>query len=145
MAAGLLYKTAEALSERGIAPEVFSDFLTKHGVDISKHAFDIHNLVEMIFTADNHTLYREDYLSFLSMYQKLGLKNNLQNELLISLGYTYVDTHKDMRIGSRGKQPETLSASELANYVFENYPLVGEYQFSKTEKEKLLSEATNTL
>lgn len=143
MAADLLYKTEAALSERGIAPEVFSDFLTKHGVDISKHAFDIHNLVEMIFTADNHTLYREDYLSFLSMYQKLGLKNNLQNELLNSLGYTYVDTHKDMRIGSRGKQPETLSASELANYVFENYPLVGEYQFSKTEKEKLLSEATN--
>lgn len=144
METDLLFKTETALSERGISPETLSTFLIKEGVNIQQNALKIQELVEFLFSADNNTIYRDDYAAISGKFQIIGLRKlPSQMEFLNILGYTYVSTHRDMRIGDRKKASESLTAEELAYYVFENYPLVGEYRFSPAEKEKLLSSATN--
>lgn len=61
MATDLLYKTAARLSDMGISPEAFSDFLIGRGVDIKQNALRIDELVKIALSADNRVIYREDY------------------------------------------------------------------------------------
>lgn len=141
----MLNDALKALKEKGLSADRFLDFLESTGIDCSRcdTAGRVNTAAQKILAIPGNTIYFDDCLKMLNILREAGFRTfELQKKLMELLGYKYVDTYSDMRIGDRSRHDDFSNAEDLAQYVFENYPLLGEHQFSDREKEMLLVEAT---
>ncbi len=155
--------TVEMLRKKGISPDCLEKFFNEEGISLndtnSKKALNF--LVDTILKEPDNTLFFDDVykkgqtannsdlsycLHVISCLHAIGIKGNnsqfLRQRFFSILGYNYIDTYRDMREGSKERFAGKKNAEELADYIFENYALVGEYHLNDEEWALLLNEAT---
>ena len=155
--------TVEMLRKKGISPDCLEKFFNEEGIALndtnSKKALNF--LVDTILKEPDDTLFFDDVykkgqtannsdlsycLHVISCLHAIGIKGNnsqfLRQRFFSILGYNYIDTYRDMREGSKERFTGKMDSEELADYIFENYALVGEYHLNDEEWALLLNEAT---
>ena len=137
--------TVEMLRKKGISPDCVENFFSEEGIITSDNnqrcAANI--VVSSIINIPGNIIFCDDkkLLSY-KMFQAGIKKSDTQAGLFRMLGYNYIDTYRDMREGSKEHFAGKMDAEELADYIFENYALVGEYHLNDEEWALLLNDAT---
>ena len=155
--------TVEMLRKKGISPDCVENFFNEEGIALndtnSKKALNF--LVDAILKEPDDTIFFDDVykkgqtannsdlsycLRVIGCFHAIGIKGKnsqfLRQRFFSILGYNYIDTFRDMREGSKERFTGKMDAEELADYIFENYALVGEYHLNDEEWALLLNDAT---
>lgn len=155
--------TVEMLCKKGISPDCLEKFFNEEGIALndtnSKKALNF--LVKTILKEPDDTIFFDDVykkgqtannsdlsycLRVIGCFHAIGIKGKnsqfLRQRFFSILGYNYIDTYRDMREGSKERFTGKMDAEELADYIFENYALVGEYHLNDEEWALLLNDAT---
>ena len=140
---GFSPNTLKLLVDNNISPKSVSDFFERNNVDVKSQA--VTELIKTTTSIKRHKIYDIEYnVNLVPKMRGIGIKSQKSHiEFMCLMNHEFVDTNYDMRIGDDLNKDEFNSAEDLAKYIFDNFPLIGEYEFD-SKNGQILRQLLNT-